>query len=918
MTLFIVYSLPLLVALISQTAISMSEEEIIKLRDEAKAMFYHGFDSYMQYAYPADELMPLSCKGRYRGVEANRGDIDEALGNFSLTLIDSMDTLVLLNNLTGFEKSVEQIVNDVSFDNDVVVSVFETNIRVVGGLLSGHILAKYVKQKFKNTLQWYNHQLLDLVKDLGFRLLPAFNTSTGIPHPRINLKYGMNSPKIATVRDTCTACAGTMILEFAALSRWTGEPIFEIKARRAMDYLWKQRHRWSDLPGTVLNIHNGDWIRRDSGVGAGIDSYYEYLLKAYILLGDEQYLGRFNRHYEGIMKYVKQGPMFVDVQMHRPRTNSKNFMDALLAFWPGLQVLKGDIKPAVETHEMLYQVIRRHNYLMPEAFTVTDFQIHWGQHLLRPEFLESTYFLFKATGDHHYLEVGKQVLNSLQRFARTPCGFAAVKDVRTGVQEDRMDSFVLAETLKYLYLLFASKQDLVIDLDDFVFTTEAHLLPLSLSLQTPNQTNELESRHSTTFTSFRESDIFKTCPNSHYLFGDSKESFYSDIRAQLKDFVSGGQSTFTPQCSSSASSHTKLRISAEEFSATNKEHLEYVKKLGISVVLLPDGRIQLIHSTASAASSEEAEEGALFMQEMINRSKQQLSLAEAQLRLVTFVSPKTNTRIKLHAGPAQFGPDMSLMDGSLIGNAVIVSPFSACVFPFAEESMNDLNGKFAIVKRGDCMFVQKVRHVQQLGAIACIVVDNVSHSSAEALPMFAMSGDENKDDVNIPAVFLYGKEASVLVETLNEFPDLIIEITVFGQKSDQPQISAEEPSDSNDLHDSDKWNKSEQEDDDDVEERKGIAEVTEVDVTFDNLPETLFNVKQPESTDTLYNLKRFLEENKVKNALKQLSAVFTKKVFMNVSHFSPNPLRNMTAFVEFMVNINRRMCDLTEDSQMFS
>lgn len=78
----------------------------------------------------------------------------------------------------------------------------------------------------------------------------------------------------------------------AALSRLTGEPVFEEKAHRAMDELWKMRHRSSDLMGTVLNVHSGDWIRRDSGVGAGIDSYYEYCLKAYILLGDDRYLNR--------------------------------------------------------------------------------------------------------------------------------------------------------------------------------------------------------------------------------------------------------------------------------------------------------------------------------------------------------------------------------------------------------------------------------------------------------------------------------------------------------------------------------------------------------------------------------------------------------------------------------------------------
>ncbi len=78
------------------------------------------------------------------------------------------------------------------------------------------------------------------------------------------------------------------------------------------------------------------------------------------------------------------------------------------------------LQPAVETHEMLYQVMQRHNFL-PEAFT-TDFQVHWGQHPLRPEFVESTYFLYRATGDPYYLEAGAKVMSSLQRYARVPCG----------------------------------------------------------------------------------------------------------------------------------------------------------------------------------------------------------------------------------------------------------------------------------------------------------------------------------------------------------------------------------------------------------------------------------------------------------------------------------------------------------------
>uniref|UniRef100_A0A0A9Y5U6 alpha-1,2-Mannosidase n=1 Tax=Lygus hesperus TaxID=30085 RepID=A0A0A9Y5U6_LYGHE len=501
--------------------VPMSKEEQDALKEEARDMFYHAYHAYMDNAYPADELMPLSCQGRYRGLQPSRGDIDDTMGNFSLTLIDTLDTLVILGDLAEFEHAVKLIIKDVSFDSDIVVSVFETNIRVLGGLLSAHILAEYIQQKM-GIMKWYRGELLVMAKDIGYRMTPAFNTTTGIPHARVNLKTGMKSPTLWTARETCTACAGTMVLEMAALSRLTGDPIFEEKAHRAMDALWMLRHRGTDLMGTVLNVHSGDWVRRDSGVGAGIDSYYEYCLKAYVLLGDNKYLTRFNKHYSAVMKYISQGPMLLDVHMHRPNTNSRNFMDALLAFWPGLQVLNGDLKPAVETHEMLYQVMQRHNFI-PEAFT-TDFQVHWAQYPLRPEFLESTYFLYKATGDHYYLHVGKKILKGLQTHARVPCGYAAVGDIRTGHLDDRMDSFVLAETLKYLFLLFADPSDLVVDLDKFLFTTEAHLLPLTLA-RAPKNSSLLSINDDD-----MDDDVPNQCPSSLRLFPEA-------VRRPLRNFV---------------------------------------------------------------------------------------------------------------------------------------------------------------------------------------------------------------------------------------------------------------------------------------------------------------------------------------------------------------------------------------------
>nr|BAN20892.1 mannosyl-oligosaccharide alpha-1,2-mannosidase, putative [Riptortus pedestris] len=536
-----------------EQVIEMTDWEREKLKEEAREMFYHAYRAYMDNAYPADELMPLSCEGRYRGSHPSRGDLDDTLGNFSLSLIDTLDTLVVLGDLAEFEHAVKLVIRDVTFDSDVTVSVFETNIRVLGGLLSAHILADYVKEKI-GVMQWYRGELLEMAKDIGYRLLPAFNTTTGIPQARVNLKHGMKTGKLWNTRETCTACAGTMVLEMAALSRLTGESIFEEKADKGMDSLWGLRHRGSGLMGAVLDVESGRWVRRESGVGAGIDSYYEYCFKAYILLGNPKYLTRFNKHYSAVMKYISQGPMLLDVHMHRPHTNARNFMDALLAFWPGLQVLNGDLKPAVETHEMLYQVMQRHNFI-PEAFT-TDFQVHWGEYPLRPEFLESTYFLYRATGDHHYLRVGEKILRGLQSYTKVPCGYAALSDVRSGRHDDRMDSYVLAETFKYLYLLFADPSDLIINLDDFLFTTEAHLLPLSLSRI------RINSNTSSYTEALDDEDGPQTCPSSLKLFPEA-------LRKPLKNFVSD-------TCPDSGKQNIRRRLLAINFQISDDGNIKLV------------------------------------------------------------------------------------------------------------------------------------------------------------------------------------------------------------------------------------------------------------------------------------------------------------------------------------------------------
>jgi mannosidase alpha-like ER degradation enhancer 3 len=261
----------------------ITKEEKLELKLKVLEMFDHAFDSYMRYGYPADEIMPLSCKGRYRNSEASRGDIDEVLGNYTLTLVDSLDTLALLGRLDEFERAVKNVMQ-IHFDRDLIVSVFESNIRMLGGLISGHVSLIYLKNNhYPNRFKWYKNELLLKAKDLGLRLLPAFNTTTGLPMSRINLKYGITESLLSSEKDkfTCTACAGTLLLEFAVLSRLTGDKTFEEKATKTLDYIWDKRNRASNLVGTVINVNDGEWSVKDSSIGAGIDSYYEYLFKVY-------------------------------------------------------------------------------------------------------------------------------------------------------------------------------------------------------------------------------------------------------------------------------------------------------------------------------------------------------------------------------------------------------------------------------------------------------------------------------------------------------------------------------------------------------------------------------------------------------------------------------------------------------------
>lgn len=188
-------------------------------------MFYHGFNGYMKHAFPLDELAPISCKGlgrdhlKLRRSHLGGNDNFEIRGGYCLTLIDSLDTLAILGDRIGFHKAVKDVLNQVTFDYDQDVLTFEVNIRVLGGLLSAHQFCDgtFGQEMAKSS---YKGELLDLAHDLGKRLLKAFQTPTGIPASKCNLRHGLSKMGPMT---NCPAAAGTYILEFGVLSMLTDD-----------------------------------------------------------------------------------------------------------------------------------------------------------------------------------------------------------------------------------------------------------------------------------------------------------------------------------------------------------------------------------------------------------------------------------------------------------------------------------------------------------------------------------------------------------------------------------------------------------------------------------------------------------------------------------------------------------------------
>jgi hypothetical protein len=211
-------------------------------------------------------------------------------------------------------------------------------------------------------------------------------------------------------------------------------------------------------------------------MGARIDSYYEYLWKCWKLFGDADCLAMWTPSIAAANKYYLDevdGALWSgQVDMVSGKRTGTEY-GALDAFYPGMLAYSGDIEQARRLQDSGFAMWNLHG-IEPEVYDYKLGKVTYGGYPLRPEIVESAWYLYRLTGDPKYRAMGRKLFEDFVKHCRTEAGYAAIKDVRTMEQADDMESFVMAETFKYFYLLFAPPSAL--DLDTTVLTTEAHPL----------------------------------------------------------------------------------------------------------------------------------------------------------------------------------------------------------------------------------------------------------------------------------------------------------------------------------------------------------------------------------------------------------------------------------------------------------
>ncbi|EIW87221.1 glycoside hydrolase family 47 protein [Coniophora puteana RWD-64-598 SS2] len=489
-------------------------------RDAVVEAFKHAWLAYERDAIGDDEYHPFSKTG---------SNLTEA-GGIGYTVVDSIDTMLIMGLTEEYERARTWVVEKMSFERDAEFSTFETTIRVLGGLLSAYHLSGG------------DNIYLEKARDLGDRMLPVFDTQTGLPLSKINLAQRKGVEDRDNRGLVSTAEAATLQLEFRYLSHLTDEDVYWEKAEKVMAVMKNARLPHGLVP-IFISASHGQFLSTSIRLGSRGDSYYEYLLKQYLQTDqtEDVYRDMYDDAMNGVhehlvLKSQKAGLTYI-AELNPQRTPGGEVkwqlepkQDHLVCFFGGSLMLgattsgalvqpvsippraeelseqgKRDWETGVELIKTCMATHETATGLSPEiAFfripgDLIDLEINgqpaedWyikqsragapplldERYILRPETVESLFIAYRLTGDPVYRQYGWSIFEAIEKHCRVSSGgYASVLDVdQLPVEhEDKMETFLMSETLKYLYLLFADASE--IPLNEYVFNTEAHPLPV--------------------------------------------------------------------------------------------------------------------------------------------------------------------------------------------------------------------------------------------------------------------------------------------------------------------------------------------------------------------------------------------------------------------------------------------------------
>ncbi|RRO13218.1 glycoside hydrolase family 47 protein [Saccharopolyspora rhizosphaerae] len=406
---------------------------------------------YIERAWGADHIKPIS---------GGREDFFVEGHSVGLSLVEAVDTLWLMEADSEVDRAVRWIVDHLDFDIDAPFQVFETNIRMVGGLAAAYHCTG-------------DRRLLERAVDVADRLLPAFTRSpTGLPYRYVNLATGeVSGPETNIVE------VGTYLAEFGVLSRWTGDQRYYDLAKQAMRVVHDKRSELDLLPHDI-HAETGEWRNRRATVGPPGDSYYEYLWDGYRLFDDPELRQWYDTLTDAIL--AKQAERhagllwFPQVDAFTGEVLSRE-QSVLAGFYAGLLAESGHVAEGRAYHDAFTAVQDRFG-VIPTSVDYTTMTATRVENALRPEYADSALALWLATGHEVFRERARTHFENMVATSKTRHGFAALADVTATPpsQGDTCPGYWWSEQMKYYWLLFSDTPRL--DYRDHYLSTEANLL----------------------------------------------------------------------------------------------------------------------------------------------------------------------------------------------------------------------------------------------------------------------------------------------------------------------------------------------------------------------------------------------------------------------------------------------------------